>query len=226
MHALLWRLTNNTIMNWKAPDILRMKILRSVFTETSSWKAVFLWSLICNHYKPEVEFQGRTQPKHRANLYLSHEAPESGVQCLGSRDTGVCVLGGLFRGHPSERQRFTTNLSASSFLEQNPRKIGDRMFSFSAWHPRCSPVSTQIQEGWPCLVSKPRHTNCKTNAPDWFSDMRFWAVACACRSVYQYLPGQEDTTCISLQLIRRLCRIQNAQKARSRGACGKPGKRL
>lgn len=32
-------------MNWKATDILRMKILRSVFTETFSCKAVFLWGL-------------------------------------------------------------------------------------------------------------------------------------------------------------------------------------
>lgn len=48
---LLWRLTNNTIMNWKATDILRTKILRSVFTEPFSCKAVFLWSLYLNHCK-------------------------------------------------------------------------------------------------------------------------------------------------------------------------------
>ena len=38
--------------------------------------------------------------------------------------------------------------------------------------------------------------------------------------------GQVDTTCISLQLIRRLYRTENTRKARSQGTCGKPGKRL
>lgn len=173
-------------MNWKATDILRMKILRSVFTETSSWKAVFLWSLYLNHCKPEAEFQGRTQPEHHATLSSRRDSLEAGEQGLGCGDAGV----GVGRGHCSE-------LSASGFLGQNPRKIVGGTLSLA---PHCgilgAAVSTLIQVGWPRLASKPDMFTLKqmpsTNFQARISELWFVPAITLTSS------GQMDASCISL----------------------------
>lgn len=155
-------------MNWKATDILRMKILRSVFTETFSWEAVFLWSLYLNHYngsKQRQNFQGehsmsvveispqdvRMVPERMCleNSTCAPLMPNAGCLGKGAEQRGLhrkAAAAPFYLPLSPLHPQNTNNPPVISWEPlpriEAPERWGDGMlrFCFTMWHLRVAPL--------------------------------------------------------------------------------------